>query len=105
MWVHQDQHQWKICSEDPIMVKQVVSGCPEEENKSEMKSNQVQSCSMGSIYALHQLEYILNKFFHRSHLNKVRGDAVCGAAFDKLALRRQEVFRVGIAELLPERAH
>ena len=46
MWVHQDQHQWKICSEDPIMVKQVVSGCPEEENKSEMKSNQVQPCSI-----------------------------------------------------------
>ena len=44
MWVHQDQHQWKIYSEDPIMVKQVVSGCPEE-NKSEMKSNQVQPCS------------------------------------------------------------
>ena len=44
-WVHQDQHQRKICSEDPKMVKQIVSGCPEE-NKAEMKSNQVQiSCS------------------------------------------------------------
>ena len=43
MWGHQDQHQWKIYSEDPIMVKQIVSGCPEE-NKSEMKSNQVQPC-------------------------------------------------------------
>ena len=47
----------------------------------------------------------LNIFFHRSHLNKVRGDAVGGAALDELALRRQEVFRVGVAELLPERAH
>jgi len=33
----------KIYSEDPKMVKQIVSGCPEE-NKSEMKSNQVQPC-------------------------------------------------------------
>ena len=30
-------------TEDPKMVKQIVSGCPEE-NKSEMKSNQVQPC-------------------------------------------------------------
>ena len=30
------------------MVKQIVSGCPEE-NKSEMKSNQVQPCCMSRI--------------------------------------------------------
>ena len=39
--VHQDQHQRKIYSEDPILVKQIVSGCPG--HKSEMKS-QVQPC-------------------------------------------------------------
>ena len=41
-WVHQDQHQRKICSEDPEMVKQIVSGCPE--NKAVMKSNMQISC-------------------------------------------------------------